>query len=258
MADSDANGRIVWYELLTSDMEAAKKFYTKTVGWTTQPFDGSPAPYEMWVPPSGAPIGGVMPIPEGMNFPPHWVMYVSVPNIDQAIANVQQLGGKTLSPPIDVPNVGRMRTMLDPQGAMFSLIEPAPGSPDTPETPPDIGATSWHELYTTDAPAAMKFYSGMFGWKQTQEMDMGPMGKYYIFGRKFDLGGMMNKAPEMAQVPPFWGFYFRVQDVHQGAERVKANGGKILNGPMEVPGGDMIVNCMDPQGAAFSLHHKKA
>lgn len=258
MAHVQVNGRPVWYELLTKDVDAAKKFYTKVVGWSTKPFDGSPQPYDMWVRQGGEPVGGVMTIPEGMNWPPHWVMYVTVPNIDQAIAKVQQLGGKTLSPPIDVPNVGRMRTMLDPQGAMFSLLEPAPQSPETPENPPEVGATSWHELYTTDAAAAMKFYSDMFGWRETQVMDMGPMGKYRIFGRKFDLGGMMNKPPEMAQAPPFWGFYFRVTDLPQAIERVKANGGKILNGPMEVPGGDTIVNAMDPQGAAFSLHQKKA
>jgi predicted enzyme related to lactoylglutathione lyase len=70
-------------------------------------------------------------------------------------------------------------------------------------------------------------------------------------------GGIMNKPAEMAQIPPYWGFYFRVPDVHAAAERAKAKGGKVLNGPMEVPGGDWAVNCMDPQGAVFSMHHKK-
>ena len=104
----------------------------------------------------------------------------------------------------------------------------------------------------------MKFYGDLFGWRPTETMDMGPMGKYHMFGRAFPLGGMMNKPPEMAAVPTSWGFYFRVADVNEAAERVKANGGKVTNGPMEVPGGDWIVNCMDPQGAAFSLHHKAA
>jgi len=106
--------------------------------------------------------------------------------------------------------------------------------------------------------AAWLFAHELFGWRETQVMDMGPMGKYRIFGRKFDLGGIMNKPKEMAQVPPNWGFYFRVTDLPQAVERVKANGGRILNGPMEVPGGSNIVNCMDPQGAAFSLHQTKA
>jgi predicted enzyme related to lactoylglutathione lyase len=69
---------------------------------------------------------------------------------------------------------------------------------------------------------------------------------------------MMNKPPEMANVPPNWQIYFRVSDLDAAVERIKANGVQILNGPMEVPGGDRIVNAMDPQGAAFSLHERKA
>jgi predicted enzyme related to lactoylglutathione lyase len=69
---------------------------------------------------------------------------------------------------------------------------------------------------------------------------------------------MMNKPPEMAQVPPNWAIYFRVPDLDAAVERIKASGGQILNGPMEVPDGDRIVNAMDPQGAAFSLHARRA
>jgi uncharacterized protein len=249
-------GRPTWYELLTTDPQAAKTFYTKVVGWTTAPFEGSPQPYDMWMRAGNVPIGGVMAIPPGMNFPPHWEMYVDVPSLDQAVAHIERMGGSALSPVIEVPNVGRLRTMKDPQGAVFALHQPS-SPPQRPEAEPELGEVSWHELYTTDAEAALKFYTELFGWRPTESMDMGPMGKYHMFGRAFPLGGMMNKPPEMAQVPPNWGLYFRVDDVHAGAERVKANGGQVLNGPMEVPGGDFIVNCMDPQGAAFSLHHKK-
>jgi predicted enzyme related to lactoylglutathione lyase len=257
MTDSSLLGRFVWYELLTTDMKAAQKFYTTVVGWGTTPFEGSPEPYVMWTREGAGPVGGVMTIPEGMNFPPHWEMYVGVPKLEDAVDEIQRRGGSALSDVIEVPNIGRMRTMKDPHGAVFAIYEPAAPIP-TPEAEPQVGEVSWHELYTTDAEAAMKFYSETFGWGETSTMDMGEMGKYYMFGRSFPLGGMMNKPKEMAQVPPHWGLYFRVPDVHAGLERVKANGGKVLNGPMEVPGGDWIVNCMDPQGAAFSLHHRKA
>ncbi len=197
MADALLLGRVLWYELLTTDRKAAEKFYATAVGWTVTPFEGSPQPYDVW-----------------------------------------------------------MRAMKDPQGAAFSIYEPA-SLPQQPESDPQTGGVSWHELYTTGADAAMKFYTELFGWRPTESMDLGPMGKYHEFGRAFPLGGMMNKPAAMAQAPPHWSFYFRVPDVHAGAERVKANGGQVLNGPMEAPGGDWIVNCMDPQGAAFSLHHKK-
>jgi predicted enzyme related to lactoylglutathione lyase len=249
-------GRPLWYELLTTDKAAAEKFYTAVVGWTTRPFEGGHHPYSVVNDAAGKGVGGIMPLPDGMNVPPHWVMYIGVPDIDQAIQRIGQMGGKTLSPPIDVPEVGRMRTMIDPQGAMFSLIQPAPQG-ERPETEPGIGDVAWHELYTDDAEAAMRFYGDMFGWRATEPaFDMGPMGKYHMFGRAFTLGGMMKKGPEMAQMPSMWGFYFRVDNADAGAERVKANGGRVLHGPVDVPGGNRIVQCMDPQGAAFSLHQK--
>jgi hypothetical protein len=199
-----------------------------------------------------------MTIPPGMNFPPHWGMYVGVDKLEDGVAQIERLSGSALSPVIEVPTVGRMRTMKDPQGAVFSIYQPAAPPPMPEAAQAELGDVSWHELYTTDAAAALTFYSDLFGWRERSAMDMGPMGTYHIFGRDWDLGGIMNKPAEMAQVPPHWGLYFCVPDVEQGAERVKANGGKILNGPMEVPDGSWIVNCMDPQGAAFSLHHRKA
>jgi predicted enzyme related to lactoylglutathione lyase len=251
------HGRVLWYELMTTNVKGAEEFYTDIVGWTASPFGGSPEPYTVLSKADGTGVGGVMAIPQGMNFPPHWGMYVGVPKLEEAVAEIERRGGSALSEVIEVPQVGRMRTMKDPQGAAFSILEPAmPGAP--PDSEPGIGNASWHELYTTDAESAMKFYTEVFGWAPTESMDMGPMGKYHMFGRGAAFGGgMMNKPPEMAQVPPAWGFYFRVPDVHAAAERVKAKGGKVLNGPMEVPGGDWVVNCADPQGAAFGLHHKK-
>ncbi len=256
MADS-LLGRVLWYELLTTDMKGAEQFYTDVVGWTVAPFEGASPEYHIWMRSGNIGVGGVMIIPEGMHFPPHWGMYVGVPRLEEAVAEIERRGGSSLSPLIEVPKVGRMRTMKDPQGAAFSILEPATeGTPR--DTEPQIGDASWHELYTTNADAALRFYTELFGWQATDSMDMGPMGKYHMFARGAGFGGgMMNKPEAMSQVPPHWGFYFRVPDVHAGAGRVKAGGGQVLNGPMEVPGGDWVVNCMDPQGAAFSLHHKK-
>jgi predicted enzyme related to lactoylglutathione lyase len=253
-------GRVLWYELLTTDTKAAQSFYTKGVGWTLSPFEGqSPGEYDVFMRDGNVGVGGVMKIPEGMNFPPHWGMYVGVPKLEDAVARIERLGGSGLSALIEVPEVGRMRTMKDPQGAAFSILEPSMEGDPAADREPQPGDASWHELYTTDAESALRFYTTLFGCLATEAIYMGAMGKYHRFARgKGFGGGLMNKPAEMAQVPPHWGFYFLVPDVHQAAERVKANGGQVLNGPMEVPGGDWVVNCMDPQGAAFSLHHKKS
>jgi uncharacterized protein len=257
VAASTLLGRPLWFELMTTDTKAAETFYKKVVGWTTAPFKESPQPYTMFNRSENAPVGGVLPRPEGMDAPPFWSMYVGVPKLEDALAHVQRLGGREGSPAIEVPTVGRMQMVTDPQGAAFYIYQPA--SADLPpEGPAQIGEVSWIELITTDAPKALAFYSDVFGWQPSEAMDMGPLGKYHMFNRPHGMiGGMMNRPPEMGNVPPHWQIYFRVPDVAAAAERIKANGGQVLNGPMEVPGGDLIVNAMDPQGAAFSLHARK-
>ena len=251
-------GRPLWYELMTTDMAAAETFYRNVVGWTSAPFEASPEPYTMFKRGGQIPVAGVMTRPDGMNAPPFWAMYVGVPKLEAAAAHIKRLGGGECSPVIDVPTVGRMQMMTDPQGAAFYIYEPA-GTEHQPEAAAEVGDASWLELMTTDAVAAMKFYGEVFGWQPSETMDMGSMGKYHMFNRPHGMiGGMMNKPPDMAQVPPYWQIYFRVPDITSAVERIKVNGGKILNGPMEVPGGDWVLNGMDPQGAAFSLHAKKA
>jgi len=181
-----------------------------------------------------------------------------VTRLEDAVGKIERLGGSQMSPVIDVPTIGRMQMVRDPQGAAFYVYEPS-NDPKQPEGAPEVGEGSWLELMTTDAPAALKFYSDLFGWQPSEAMDMGPMGKYYMFNRPHGMiGGMMNKPPEMAHVPPNWQIYFRVPDVDAAVPRITANGGQVINGPMDVPGGDRILNAVDPQGAHFSLHSKKA
>lgn len=263
MADASQRGRLVWFELMTTDLSAAERFYTTVVGWTITAFHGSPTgPYSMFTRPDGVPVAGGMALPPDLvsrHVPPNWMLYVGVASLDAVTADAVRLGGQALSPVIDVPTVGRMMTLADPQGAAFNVLEPAPSSQGQPEAPARLGDVSWVELMTTDAAAAMRYYTELFGWTTLEPMDMGPMGTYHMFGRPLGpLGGMMNKTPEMAQIPPYWGLYFRVDDIDAAKARVIDNGGQVVNGPMEVPGGDWIVNCLDPQGAGFSLHAAKA
>ena len=133
---------------------------------------------------------------------------------------------------------------------MPSPVRPAPPTP---------GTIGWHELYTTDLEAGFDFYNKLFGWTKVSDMDMGPMGAYRIFDegehKQMGDGGMMTKPP---QVPvSCWNFYFNVDSIGGAIKRVKAGGGKVLNGPMQVPGGGWIINGQDPQGAMFSLVSNK-
>lgn len=258
VASSTLLGRPLWYELMTTDMKAAEAFYRTVVGWKAAPFEGAGQPYTVFNRSGDVGVGGVMTRPDEVKAPPFWAMYIGVPKLDDAAAHIKRLGGRAHTEVIAIPNVGRLQMMMDPQGAAFYILEPA-SAEQRPEGAAEIGEGSWHELMTTDAPAAMKFYEEVFGWQPTEAMDMGPDGKYQMFNRPHGMiGGMMNKPAAMANVPSNWLIYFRVPDVDAAAERIKANGGTILNGPMEVPGGDRVVTAADPQGATFGLHSKNA
>ena len=262
MSDDTLQGRFVWYELLTSEPDAATGFYTELIGWGTAEWGEGENPYVMWTTdgtPEGS-MGGVIPLPEEARkagAPPHWLPYVGSSDIEATVSEAQKLGGKVLVPLTEIPTVGRFAVLSDPQGAVFAVFAPAEQAPGH-EGPAQLMEFSWHELATTDHEAAFEFYDGLFGWKKTESFDMGPAGIYQMYGRKdMTLGGMFNKFEDVPG-PPAWLLYIEVEDVDQAAERVQELGGKVLNGPMEVPGGGRIAQCMDPQGAAFAMHTSSA
>lgn len=250
MTDTNT-GRFVWYELMTTDTKAAIAFYSEVVGWKTQPWETGE--YTMWVGSQG-PLGGVMTLPEQAKqagAPPHWMSNVQVANVDATLAQVTERGGKVLVPAQDIPKVGRFGVIADPQGASLAVFAPASDMQGHDTAKP--GEFSWHELLTSDHEAAFSFYSALFGWERISEFDMGPMGKYLLYGRGGkQYGGMMTKTPDMP-MPPSWMYYVTTGDLAAALTRAKGMGAKVLNGPMDVPGGQRIAQLMDPQGAAFAL-----
>ena len=255
MQQAVLRGRFVWHELMTTDPQAAQKFYTQVVGWKTEAWDQNTA-YIMWMTEHG-PVGGLMTLPDQakvMGAPPHWLPYISTPDLDATVADAVRLGAKILRAATPIPTVGRFAILADPQGAVFAAFTPENPMPQS-ETP-QVGEFSWHELATTDPAAAFKFYETLFGWRKTEAMDMGPSGVYQMFswGTK-SVGGIYRKPKEIPQAN--WVSYAMVPDTDKAVEKVKRAGGKIVNGPMEVPGGDRIAVGIDPQGAAFAVHSAK-
>jgi predicted enzyme related to lactoylglutathione lyase len=255
---SEFRGRFLWHELMTNDPKAAQAFYMKVVGWGLQEWTGMDKPYWMWTR-GETPIGGLMPQPpdaQKAGTPPCWLAYIGTPAVDETLRKAEGLGAKALAGPMDIPTVGRIAILQDPQGAAFAIYAPA----RTPEAEAEAQVMdfSWHELATSDYEAAFAFYEKLFGWKRSDAVDMGPLGTYQMYGRgDRTYGGMYNKPKEMP-APPHWLLYTRIPDINEAAETVKGAGGQVLNGPMEVPGGDWIVQCLDPLGAAFALHATKA
>jgi predicted enzyme related to lactoylglutathione lyase len=183
---------------------------------------------------------------------PGWVGYIRVDDADAAVDRLKAAGGQLRRGPEDIPHVGRFAVVGDPQGAGFNLL--APDGPDMPPAPPKTpGHVGWHELYAADGAAIFDFYAGQFGWSKGEPFDMGDLGIYQLFAAGGeDIGGIMTKPPFIPA--PVWLFYFTVAGgAEAAAARVTAHGGKIINGPMEVPSGDWIVQCLDPEGVMFAL-----
>jgi uncharacterized protein len=253
MADP-LRGRFVWNELMTTNPLAAADFYGKVVGWKTQPWKRDPS-YSTFVAPSG-PAAGLMLLPldaKAAGAPPSWMTYVGTPNVEGTVRLAERLGGHLLRGVTATPDVGRWAILSDPQGAVFAAFTPDSTKRDV--RAPALGEFSWHELTTTDHRAAFGFYAELFGWEKVHAHDMGPMGEYLIFGLPGEppCGGTWDKPKEMP-APPHWLCYVRVDDVKAAAGRIDGAGGRLLNGPTEVPGGDWIAQGLDPQGAAFALH----
>ena len=119
------HGEICWRELATSDLEAAKKFYSNLFGWTLEQSKITPMPYnEIHL--GEKSTGGMMQIDENWGDPPppsFWQSYIAVDNADETVKKIEEKGGSVRMPPFDAPGVGRMAMVADPAGAGFAIIQ---------------------------------------------------------------------------------------------------------------------------------------
>lgn len=246
--------RFVWYELMTSDVAAASRFYSEVVGWQAQD-SGMPGVDYTLLKVGDAQVAGMMPTPaelKAIGAPSAWRGYVAVDDVDAAEARLLQAGGKVVRPADDIPGVGRFASVADPQGAAFVLFKPLRNDP--PPMPPAEapGTTGWHELRAMDGPAVWDFYATLFGWTRGEALPMGELGTYQLF--EIDgvpSGAIMTKEPD--QPNPGWRYYFHVEATDAAAERVRRLGGAVTMGPHQVPGGNWVLHGRDPQGAVFAL-----
>lgn len=251
MPDQAPTGQFHWYELQTTDAAAAEAFYCAVVGWRAEHMGPQPGGYTTFNTAKGG-VAGMRTLEAGEGGPA-WVGYVATPDVDAAAERLQAAGGVVRQPPTDIPGILRFAAVSDPQGAPFVIYTgfaaegPPAGGPDEP------GYAGWRELMAADGAKALAFYAGQFGWSQTGEFDMGPMGVYRLWtdGRGADAGGMMTRPPGFEGVP--WRYYFQVDAIDAAAARVAAAGGRVENGPMQVPTGIWVLQASDPQGAAFAL-----
>jgi len=240
-----------WYELRTTEPEAAADFYAKVVGWTAMDVGSAEHPYTVMATEKGG-VAGIGHISLTPDTAPSWVGYVAVDDADAYVERLAKAGGTVRTPAEDVPGMLRLANVADPQGTPFVLYHGLQdGAPPT-GAPGETGYVGWRELIATEAGAAFDFYSGLFGWTKAAAYNMGPMGTYQLFSAGAEpIGGMMTQPAKGD--PPHWNYYFRVSALGAAIVRLGAAGGMLVNGPQQVPSGEWVVQATDPQGATFHL-----
>jgi hypothetical protein len=258
-SSAEPRGDFIWYELMTPDPEGSKAFYDAVVGWNigeaTPEYNG----YRMIGRSDGKFAGGVLPLNDEMQkhgARPAWLGYILVPDVDRSVSSIEAAGGKALMPATDIPNVGRIAMVADPQGAPFYVMKPLPPAND-PQGKSDVFSpdaqqrVGWNELSTSDPVAARRFYGDQFGWTSDEFMAMGEHGEYRFLDHQGQRIGAV--AGTMDGQEPHWRYYIRVPSIAAAKQTAEAKGGKIAMGPMQVPTGDYIIIGSDPQGAEFAL-----
>ena len=233
-------GTFSWAELATSDAEPAKGFYTELFGWE---YDDNPAGddqvYSM-AKRDGQYVAALF----SADQPPHWNCYVTVASADDAAVAAKDAGGTVTAEPFDVMDVGRMAVITDPAGAALCLWEPRAHIGATLVNTP--GSLTWNDLVTPDPEAAEQFYGTLFGW--TFEEIPGAGGYRTIRNGDRMNGGIMPTQDG----PPTWLPYFGHEDVDRLTGEIEGLGGRLHNGPVQMPQGSIAV-LGDPQGAVFAV-----
>lgn len=245
-----AEGIFVWHDLMTTEPNKARDFYTRLCRWTAEEVSTPQGPYVLFKNGDKA-VGGMVALDGKAGIPPHWMPYISVADLDTTVARAVDRGAKVLVPLVSMERIGRWVVLADPQGGVFAPFQPAPGSGDCGDAAPPVGAFCWDELMSVDPIASERFYTALFGWT-TETKEMGSAGAYTLLNAgPAQIGGMMK-----TQGPPmtYWLSYLNVSDVDASAREATTLGATIVAGPFDIPGVGRAAIVLDPTGAAIALY----
>src|SRR5947209_6013588 len=224
-------GSFCWFELGTTDQNAAKQFYSSLFGWTANDYPIGPSDFYTMFQLNGADAAAAYTLRSDQRqhgVPPHWMIYMAVENADQSVARAGQLGATVLAPPFDVAEHGRMAVLQDPTGAVFSVWQPKQ-HPGTGVSRVD-GTVCWADLSTSDPAKAARFYEFLFGWS-VKPGEHDPSGYLHIQNRGEFIGGIPPIEQRNSEIPPHWLLYFQTSNCDQTAKSA-AQAGAMLHVPL--------------------------
>ncbi|MBX3097800.1 MAG: VOC family protein [Fimbriimonadaceae bacterium] len=250
MSENTAPRAHAWIEINTHNPDATRDYYTSHFGWGTHGMDMGPemGTYTMFTH-NESPFGGIVHLQGEMaqGMPAKWMVYFNTPDVDACAARCEELGGKVLHPPFDIPTIGRTAYLADPHGNHFYAFKSA--SEGSGDEPMPSGPESWFEIATTDVESTRNFYNSLFGWGN-EKWPMGEMGDYHMFtygGKAF--AGIDNFGTGMDG----WNVVFDSDDVDAAAADCKARGGSVQMEPHDIPDVGRSAVLADPHGTKYEL-----
>lgn len=240
-------GNFSWIELMSSDQQLSKAFYTQLLGLTAvdMPIGGDDVYTLLKI--DGldvAAIGQLTPDMLATGTPVAWNSYIEVANADETAVKAVELGGTVLAAPFDVMDSGRMAVLQDPSGGVISVWQANNHLGFQVRDVP--GAFCWNELMTPAPDKAIPFYERLFGWEKAEAW---PEENYQV---------MKNNGRELAGVAlqegsPYWNLCFAVADAAATSDKVAALGGELVTPPAFAEGIGYYAVIRDPHGAIFSI-----
>ncbi len=248
--DQHSPGAFCWVELATTDQLLAKAFYTSLFGWRYSDSPMGPNDYYTMFQLEGCNAAAcytMRPDEQTLGIPPHWNLYVAVDNADAVTRRAADCDGKVFCGPFDVSTHGRMSTIADPTGAVFSIWQPNDNTGLAISH--QHGAFCWADLSTPDPARAIQFYTDVFGWSTRG----GAIDYIHIGNAGQEIGGIPPVSFRQPHEPPHWQLYFQVDDCDAATELAIQLGANVFVGPMSVEDVGRMTVLADPQGAVFSL-----
>lgn len=245
-------GKVIFAELVTPDLAAAKQFYGGLFGWTFRDIHAGKAEYAA-ASLDGQPVAGLIhkELSSGEHSQPAWLSFIAVRDVDATRDLAVQHGARVLFPPRSVQDRGRQAVFADPQGAVFAVLASSSGDP--PDVLAEPGEWIWSSLITRDPDAGAAFYQTLFDY-EVFALPADEGAQHLLLATDNYARASANSWPaNKPNVHPHWLNYVRVEDADKTAAKAVALGGRILVEPRLDRHGGKVAVIADPAGAAFGL-----
>jgi predicted enzyme related to lactoylglutathione lyase len=243
-------GRWLWAELVTDDVERARRFYGAVFGWQFRGLGQAPRRYTL-ISADGVPVGGMLQRPASDDQPrvARWVGMLSVADVGQAAAAAKAAGGQVVVEPRRLRGRGTAALLSDPEGARFAVLRSAVGDP--PDELPAVGHWFWHELWAGDGDAMAAFYAVIAGYDVERVAHEDDVDEWHLRAADAPRAGIV--AFDGAGGAPGWLHYVRVADLAAAMARAEAADGSVVLAPTPAVRDGRIGIVADPLGARIGL-----